>query len=120
MSLKLTPELIAAAYDYLKVADPFKGWGLPEADDLGFIVSRHKDRYGHMIGYHRSPDADIAMSEKKIGSTTVLITVMAHEMIHLYQHLRGTTTPNTQHNAEFLRLAKRVCKIHVFDYVAFI
>ena len=45
---------------------------------------------------------------------------MAHEMIHIRQAIRGTTTANTQHNAEFHRIADRVCRIHGFDRKAFI
>lgn len=43
---------------------------------------------------------------------------MAHEMIHLHQHLRKTET-RAQHNAEFKRLAAQVCAQHIFDPKSF-
>jgi hypothetical protein len=42
---------------------------------------------------------------------------MAHEMIHLYQDETGTARGH--HNPKFLKLAKRVCKIHGFDPESF-
>lgn len=120
MSLHLTPELLERAYEYLRASRPFRNWKLPEADELGFEVSRHKDRYGHMHGYVRSPDADIAISECSVGSSTTLIEKMAHEMIHLKQHVHKTETANTQHNAEFKRLARVVCAEHMFDFKDFV
>jgi len=48
---------------------------------------------------------------------TVLLT-LAHEMIHLVQAIHKSDNKN-QHNAEFKRLAKRVCHLHGFDYKAF-
>jgi hypothetical protein len=48
-----------------------------------------------------------------VRSTDLLIATMAHEMIHLYQDENGTARGH--HNAQFRRLAKRVCSIHGFD-----
>jgi hypothetical protein len=120
MALRLTHENLPAAYEYLRACRPFCDWKLPEAYEVGFQVSRHQDRQAHMRGYVRSRDAEIAVSELKVGSSHTLIEVMAHEMIHLHQHLTGTETGNTQHNAEFKRLARVVCKEHGFDPKAFV
>jgi hypothetical protein len=43
---------------------------------------------------------------------------MAHEMIHLYQHEKGGCTRGV-HNAHFMRLAARVCRVHGFDLESF-
>jgi hypothetical protein len=40
---------------------------------------------------------------------------MAHEMIHQHQQRQRTDTPNTEHNAEFMRLARAVCRHHGWD-----
>jgi hypothetical protein len=117
--VKLTPDILEAAYEYLRATPPFKGWRLPEGDEIGFIVSRRPDRFSHMQGYVRSSQAEISISEKLVGSTCVLIEAMAHEMVHLRQHLRRTETANTEHNAEFYRLAKRVCAVHGWDFKTF-
>lgn len=107
-------------YEYLRASRPFRGLKLPHADDVGFFITRHKDRYGHMSGYRRSKEAEIAISELLIGSSVKLAEKMAHEMIHLYQHIYQTETPNTQHNAEYKRLARAVCNEHWFDYKDFL
>lgn len=120
MSLHLTPEMLEHAYEYLRASRPFRSWKLPHADEVGFFITRHKDRYGHMHGYKRSEEAEIAISELNIGSSVKLLEKMAHEMIHLYQHRQKTETPNTQHNAEYKRLARGVCNEHWFDYKDFV
>lgn len=114
MRLRLTPDILAAAYTYLRECAPFKGWRLPESDDLAFSVTRHKDRFSHMQGECRSTNAEIAVSEIKVGCTRVLMEAMAHEMIHLQQHLRKMDRGG-DHNADFKRRAGRVCIIHGFD-----
>lgn len=118
--LRLTHENLPAAYEYLRACEPFKKWGLPHADEVAFTVSRHRDRYAHMVGYQRSREAEIAISELRVGSTDTLMSTMAHEMVHLHQHLRGTETANTMHNADFMRLARAVCREHGFDPRAFV
>jgi len=44
---------------------------------------------------------------------TVLIAT-AHEMIHLYQYQQGTDN-RYQHNDEFIRIAKRICRRYAWD-----
>jgi hypothetical protein len=44
-----------------------------------------------------------------------LVETMAHEMIHARQQQARTCTPNTEHNAEFQRLAALVARHHGFD-----
>jgi hypothetical protein len=120
MALRLTHENLPAAYEYLRSCAPFRRWGLPHADELEFKVTRDKDCWGYMHGDVRSPNAVIAISEIRTGSSATLLQVMAHEMTHLRQHVRKTETANTQHNAEFMRLARQVCRHHVFDFKAFV
>lgn len=119
MTLPLTPDMLAAAYDFLRATPPFRGWKLPESDDVEFYVLTTHDRLGHYRAYHKR-DADgcfgeIAISARRVGHSAPLIYRMSHEMVHLYQEVKRTTTPNTEHNAEFYRLAERVCRYHGFD-----
>lgn len=120
MALGLNTDNLPAAYEYLRACEPFRRWGLPEADEVPFKVTRHRDRYGHMWGDKRSANAEIALSEANIGSSNKLIEKMGHEMIHFHQHLRRSETPGTQHNAEFRRLARQVCRIHGWDFKDFV
>jgi predicted SprT family Zn-dependent metalloprotease len=52
-----------------------------------------------------------------VKSTDLLLSTMAHEMIHLYQDETGTARGH--HNPKFRKLAKRVCRIHGFDPESF-
>ena len=120
--LHLTPELLEAAYEYLRHAPPFRGWNLPEPDQILFRVMGARDRFGHFRGRHtRARGADsfseIAISAGMVRSTDMLMATMAHEMIHLYQDETGTARGH--HNPKFLKRAKRVCRIHGFDPESF-
>jgi len=120
--LTLTPEMLEGAYEYLRVSPPFCSWGLPHADQVMFRVLGAKDRFGHFRGRHRKAEGDegfseIAISAGLVKSTDLLISTMAHEMIHLYQDETGTARGH--HNPKFRKLAKRVCTIHGFDPESF-
>jgi hypothetical protein len=120
--LTLTPEILEAAYNYLRTTPPFRGWGLPDSDELMFRVLGARDRFGHFRGrYQRAtgPNAysEVAISAQLVKSSDLLLATMAHEMIHLYQDENGKARGN--HNPEFMRLAKRVCAVHGFDLKAF-
>jgi hypothetical protein len=118
----LTPDILEAAYNYLRVTLPFRRWGLPESDQLIFRVLGTRERFGHFRGCYRPASADddyseLAISAGMVRSTDLLLATMAHEMIHLYQDEMGTARGN--HNQEFRRLAKRVCAVHGFDFESF-
>ena len=120
--LRLTPELLVQAYEYLRVSPPFNRWGLPHADAVSFRVLGARDRFGHFRGRHRRARgqdgfSEIAISAQLVRSSDMLIATMAHEMIHLYQDENGAARGH--HNPEFRRLAKRVCAVHGFDVSEF-
>ena len=120
--LTLTPEMLESAYEYLRVSPPFCSWDLPHADHVSFRVLGPKDRYGHFRGRHRRARRDedfseIAISAPLVNSTDMLISTMAHEMIHLYQDETGTARGH--HTPKFRKIAKRVCRIHGFDLESF-
>lgn len=116
MSLHLTPEMMEATYELLRVTPPFAGWGLPDPDDLEFRVLSTRRYTGHFrAAKRRGEHHEIGASMRKIGTLATLERVMAHEMIHLQQELKGTTTPGTEHNANFYVLAAEVARHHCFD-----
>lgn len=118
--MRLTPDMLEFTYELLRRTPPFKGWNLPEADEVEFVVSRHKKDQGYHRGRRRDRHShEIGISEECIGHLVTLLQAMGHEMIHQYQQRRQTETPNTAHNAEFHRLAARVCRIHGWDPKAF-
>lgn len=113
MALRLTPENLPAAYEYLRACEPFSAWKLPHADDLEFRVTRHKDRFGHFDdkdGKKKFPD--ISISEVHVKTTATLMETMSHELIHLKDYLDGKPI---SHGVAFKRRAARVCKAHGFD-----
>ena len=115
----LTHEAIEGSYNFLKALDPFCRWGLPDSDDLAFRVASAPKCAGW---FKTVPGAieEIAISRRCVSSPATLLPVMAHEMIHLYQHRKNSTTRGVEHNAEFYRLSKLVCKKLTFDYAAFV
>lgn len=112
--LHITPYHIEAVYDMLRMLPPFSTLGLPEAEEVEFVVLRKRDRYGDhalLTRNHR-----IRISSANVGSLLLLEQTVAHEMIHLYQAARGM---RVDHGAEFKKLARRVCKIMLWDERAF-
>jgi hypothetical protein len=118
--LHLTPDILAGAYDYLRVCPPFRRWKLPPSDEIEFIVTQVLKPQACYEKYRHENRHAISVSNRRIGTSANLIDVMAHEMIHLYQAITKTETPNTEHNAEFDRLARIVCRHHGFDLKNFI
>jgi hypothetical protein len=118
--LHLTPDCLENAYEYLRTTLPFRRMNLPHADNLVFRVMGARDRFGHFRGRIKGmPDLnEIGVSVRVVKSTDLLMATMAHEMIHLFQHEKGSAS-RSSHNSEFERIASRVCRIHGFDRESF-
>lgn len=120
VTLRLTPELIAAAYEYLRASQPFCRWALPPATDLKLKVTRSTKRRATFLYVPGTTDGcEIHVSERHAGQTITLLALVAHEMIHLKQRRSGARG-DVEHNAEFRRLFNRVCRIHGFDPLWFL
>jgi hypothetical protein len=121
MGLRLSATVIAGAYEFLRLTAPFKSWRLPPAEEVDFVVSRHRFNVGYHRGLRRKVRShEIGISEVCVGHTNTLLRTVAHEMIHQYQQRSRTETPNTEHNAEFTRLGKIVCRHHGWDEKEFL
>ena len=120
VNLPLTPEALAAAYEYLKSCPPCSRWNLPEAEDVVFKVSRRSTEFGR---YQKVGDKHtISMSAKSIGTTETLMRYLAHECIHLHLEATGMESKGGNldtHNAAFRKFAAQVCRVHGFDPKAF-
>ena len=116
MSLPLLPQHLEAAYEFVRALPPFSGWRiLPHADQIIFTVNRHQSFCGtyEQIDHEKH---EICISAKCVGHTDTLVRIMSHEMIHLYQVLKGTAPKgDVQHNREFRRIADSVCRLHGWD-----
>jgi hypothetical protein len=114
MTLPLSRDVLAAAYDYLCTTQPFSEWNLPDSEDVKFRVIKSPDVRGwYLLGQDGSHT--IAISSRCIGRTQSLIETVAHEMVHLHQGDVKMDTPNAQHNRAFWKLADIVCEAHGFD-----
>lgn len=114
MSLRLTPEILEAAYEYLRSTRPFnrRKLKLPHADAVEFRIGREPKFFGTCR--KKDDTYTISISEVSVAYTFTLMWVMAHEMVHLSQFLRGTATDG-EHNEEFRAISAIVCREHGFD-----
>lgn len=110
MTVPLTPDTLAAAYDYLRTTPPFKGWRLPPADEVGFHVVVDPSYSADFSMQDGLPLIRVSVANN--GLTTTLLATMAHEMIHLRQHMTGD---REHHGPRFKRAAARICRVHGFD-----
>ena len=115
--MKLKPELIAAAYEFLRNTPPFNRWALPPTAEVTF--STLKDPHGALFGYYQyDPEGQrmhhIRISEGKVGTIRTLVFVMAHEMIHVAQVMERTTTKG-EHNRDFHRRKRQIARLHGYD-----
>lgn len=106
MALELTPQVLAAAYGYLRATRPFNRWRLPPPHDIKFVVTVSDDEAGWCRG------REIGISKRLNSHTNTVLAILAHEMIHLYLTAKGV---RQIHGADFKRCAKRVCAQHGFD-----
>ena len=115
--MRITPERLAGVYAMLRAFPPFSRWKLPPAADVRFHVAKTKQ--WHAAWWIEGQKHNVEVSEKKHGHLRSLIESMAHEMIHIHQRVARTETNGVEHNAEFQRLAKNVCRTFGFDYGQF-
>ena len=114
--IPLTPCALAAAYDYLRMTPPFKGWKLPHSDEVEFCVTRHRDREADHTHYLRTTEHIIRVSCYHIGTTAKLMEAMGHEMLHYHQwRLRKSSG----HDRWFNQQNARMCKYHGWDIEVF-
>ena len=116
--MQLTPEIVKAAYEFLIKTPPFNRWKLPQSSDVKFLVAKSDKIYGCFNTYADSTKLEIVVSDKTVGHTDLLLATVAHEIIHLYQHIHSKCT-KAEHNAHWKKLAGTVCKHHGWDVKAF-
>ena len=111
MSRHLTPDMAEAGYEFLRTCKPFGALQLPHADEIEFRITRHKVEAGAC--WHEGERVGIDLSLNFNGHLySEFLATMAHEMIHLWQ-IRAGRAPN--HNSEFRRKEKSVCRYFGFD-----
>lgn len=118
MSLQITPDMLVSAYELLRTTPPFKRWRMPDADDVEFKVSRNATTTARLL--LRSGETPvIEVSSRAVSTLAPLLMAIAHEMVHLNEHLSGDMRSDCMHGREYRRRAKRVCDVHRFDPMQF-
>ena len=120
MTISLTIDIIASAYDLLNATEPFKSYSLPDSDDVKFFINKSRATFAK---YQRvGNEHTITVSANAVGHLSTLLTTLAHEMIHLHLEETGAEskggTENT-HNGAFRICAAQICRIHGFDPKSF-
>jgi hypothetical protein len=114
--LKLAARHVRAAYGFYRALPPFNRWRLPPASKIRFGTYSSGREYGR---YEYDGRHHIKVSRRNVRHFHALAVTMAHEIIHLKQQLDGSDD-KSQHNREFVRLAKLVCRVLGFDSVGFV
>jgi len=110
--MHLTPDILEAAYEFVRATPPFKGWHLPPGDQVEFFISRSRT--------HAADVQDIGgrwrirVNDRWCGNYASLVKYMMHEMTHMSQGI-GCPTEQALHGRDFLARAKAVCRIHHID-----
>ena len=92
------------------VSNGFGYFRISESEELGFHVVRDAGLSADFGVEHGVPF--IRVSETNNGLAITLLGTLAHEMIHLRQHL---TSDREHHGPRFRRIAAKVCAVHGFD-----
>jgi hypothetical protein len=114
MTLPLTPESMAAAYDDLVTTPPFCNLNLPDSEDVVFELSRRPREFGRyqMINGRHTITASI----HAIAHTVTLMRCMSYEMVHLYLKIWESCAHSEEvNNAAFRKFAAQACTVHGFD-----
>lgn len=114
MTLPLTKETLAAAYDYLLTTPPFNEWHLPDSGDIDWHISRSHSHCGTANYQPATGRVRIEISSYRTRRTQSLMELMAHEMLHILEWKNGIHT-KAEHSKGFHKLADKVCLIHGFD-----
>jgi hypothetical protein len=117
MAVKITPDILRHAFEFLAATEPFCRWSLPDADDVDFRVGRSQTVFGWM-DWATGKRPVICLSQPLHYHTNSIMETMAHEMIHLY--LRDVKADKgAPHGAPFRKLAAQVCRVHGWDLGSF-
>lgn len=115
MTLTLTPEIVAHAYDYLCCMPPFDKMNMPPSEDVRFSIGRRRNEFGRyqwVAGEHH-----IVLSSRNVGRHMQLLQTLSHEMAHLFLEINGMCD---EHGPVFKKLADKICKAHPeFDRLNF-
>lgn len=108
--MHLTPEIIAASYEYLRHTPPANRWKLPPSDELAIKVLSTRERMGHV---RDNRPIELAVSCKRVSFTSTLMATVAHEVCHIRAYAQGAK--GCGHGYLWQRAAAQMCRAHGFD-----
>lgn len=112
MSLRLTPDILRAAYEYLDLTSPFARLNLPDSEDVLFRITNNQSTAGlwdYSNGRHI-----IKASRRCISTTPKLFKIIGHEMIHVHEYEIGISR-DIKHSGVFVKLYSEFARVHGFD-----
>lgn len=92
----------------MRSSPPFKK--LPHGDAVEFHVTKYSGLEG-LYSRWTNGAAAISISCKNVKRPGDVLMVTAHEMLHLLQDLNGTDS-RCEHNADFKKMALRICSLY--------
>ena len=112
--IPVTETTVKATYEYLCHFPPFSRWSLPPSSKITFYVT---DFTSEEAEY--DPDKKtLRVSSAKFSKYHKLLEVMAHEMIHVREHVCGKWTK--KHDSAFFKECRRqICRHFDFDPLTF-
>jgi hypothetical protein len=107
--IRLTPETLAAAYDYLATMPPFDDWNLPDSSEIRFSVIRSRKVFGQ-VRFDVRGHYEMQISSYTVRRHISLLATVAHEQCHIFQHSACFMNLKNVHDRAFWMLADDVCK----------
>ena len=111
--MKLSPTIMRAAYDFLRITPPFNRWGLPPGSEVSFKTKASGTARAD-LAYHYKVDGkhEIGISQRKVSHLRPLMETLAHEVCHIRATEQGE---RSDHGRLFNRAAMQVCRSLGFD-----
>jgi len=106
----VTPAFLAAAYDMLRLTEPFEAWKLPPSSECRFKASRSRKVCADFTVIGGVPTYRISTATN--GFLATILASLCHEMLH---HRQAQINSREIHGPRFQKMAAKVCAIHGFD-----
>jgi hypothetical protein len=108
--MKIDISVIKAVYEMLSQMPVLRQVGYPPSDEVEFILLPVEDKV--MASYTPDPDI-IGICPERHRFLTSLIKSMIHEMIHMCNHMHGTSY--IRHDKNFDSVRKQIADAFGFD-----
>lgn len=115
--LHITPELVEAGYEMLRLSPPFNRWALPHVDEVVIHATPIKgtgNRGCQGEHWFDGKQHHIRINPKRHHTLASMLMTLAHEMIHMRESMLAIRS-DVFHGKDFQRMARQVCKCHGFD-----